>query len=113
MLRGRVVHGDSVGKINGHPTANFGLSPARISLSSGVYAALALMNRKKFKAALVIGVDPGKVEVHFLDYQGQDFYGEQIEVEPIQKVSEIEKFETEKERREKHDDDTSGDLYRW
>lgn len=101
MLGGIIIHGQGVGKVYGYPTANLNLSRSDVSFASGVYAAIAVLNRKKYKAALIINLEPWKVEVHFLDYQGDDLYGEYIEIDPFQKVSEIERYDTDSELKEK------------
>ncbi len=101
MLAGPVVHGDGIGKKFGCPTANLSLRRTQVSLHSGVYAATAVLNRNTHKAALVIQDKPWKIEVHLLDYDGPDFYGQHLSIEPVQKVSEIEAYDSEDELKEK------------
>lgn len=101
MLSGPVVNGDGVGKTFGCPTANLSLRRSQVSLSSGIYAAAATLNREVYKAALVIQEKPWKVEVHLLDYNGPDFYGQHISVDPVQKVSEIESYDSTDELKDK------------
>lgn len=97
MILGRVVYGDGLGKKLGFPTANLDITVERTGLKAGVYAAYAFLNKKKYQAALAIQEKLNKVEVHLLDYSGQDFYGECLEVEPLQLVSGMEKCETREE----------------
>ena len=104
MFSGIVIHSKGVGKTFGYPTANLDLNRAQVRLTSGVYAALAVKKHEKFKAALIINVASDgkvKVEVHFLDYNSRDFYGEYIEIQPVQKVSEIECYDQEEELKAK------------
>jgi len=101
MIVGEVIHGDGVGKRLGYPTANLDISKEKMKLSPGVYAARAILNTKKYNASLVIQEKVFKVEVHLLDYVGDDFYGDYLEVEAVEKVSEIVPFKTEKKLIEK------------
>ena len=97
MIAGPVVRGDGIGKTYGCPTANLALRRTQVPFHSGVYAAHATLNREVYKAALVIQEKPWKIEVHLLDYEGSDFYGQQLSVDPVQKISEIEKYDSEEE----------------
>ncbi|HBU06649.1 MAG TPA: hypothetical protein DEB09_01035 [Candidatus Magasanikbacteria bacterium] len=94
MLKGIVIHGDGIGKKLGFPTANLDIEKKKCKFNSGVYAAKVTLNKKEYQGALAIQEKNWKVEVHFLDYVGEDFYGSFIEVEPIQKVSEMERFDS-------------------
>ncbi|OGH73102.1 MAG: hypothetical protein A2921_00900 [Candidatus Magasanikbacteria bacterium RIFCSPLOWO2_01_FULL_43_20b] len=100
-MKGEVIHGDGVGKKLGYPTANLDIKKEKIKLSPGVYAARAVLNAKKYNASLVIQEKVWKVEVHLLDYVGEDFYGAYLEVAVVEKVSELIPFKTEKELIEK------------
>ena len=101
MISGPVVNGDGIGKTFGYPTANLSLRRSQVAFGSGVYAAHATLDRKVYKAALVIQGKPWKIEVHLLDYEGPDFYGMQLSVDPIQKISEIESYDSTDELKEK------------
>lgn len=94
MITSTVVHGDGVGKQSGYPTANLNLRKADVRLSAGVYAAYATLSRVRYQAALVVHDNPWKVEVFFFNFTGPDFYGQRIEVEPIQMVSQIERHDS-------------------
>lgn len=87
MIVGRVIHGDGMGKSQGYATANLDLEPAETP-PPGCYAATVRWRQGEYPAALIVGSAPGKVEVHLIDYAGADFYGEEMQVEPGQKVSE-------------------------
>ncbi|MFZ2189623.1 MAG: riboflavin kinase [Candidatus Magasanikiibacteriota bacterium] len=105
MLKGIVIHGDGIGKKLGFPTANLDIDKKKCKFNPGVYAAKVLLDKKEYQGALAIQEKNWKVEVHFLDYVGEDFYGSFIEVEPIQKVSEMEGFSGENSLIEKINND--------
>lgn len=95
MIQGVVVHGDGVGKKLGYPTANLDVDTKKVSYSAGVYAARVVFDAVGYDGALVINKEKNKLEVHLFGYNHDDFYGEIISVDPIQKVSEIEAWESE------------------
>lgn len=94
-LKGRVKKGLHIGRKLGYPTANLAFEQGTVP-ASGVYAARALHNYRHYYAAVVIGTryegDQPLLEVHLLDFKG-DLYGEMLEVEILEKVSEIGKLE--------------------
>lgn len=101
MIRGTVVHGDGRGRILGYPTANIDVPVASTKLGPGVYAALAMLQNESYLAALVIHEAIDKIEVFFLNYEGPDFYGKTIAVEAVQRVSGLERLDSENELKEK------------
>lgn len=101
MFGGIVIHGDQIGRILGYPTANLDIALKDTKCKEGVYAAKAFLQKKEYKAALIIREDNKKVEVHLFDYDGGEFYGSYLEVLPIQKVSEIEPYQGEEKLKEK------------
>lgn len=101
MLASVVIFGDGIGKLYGYPTANLEVKRTQVPFTPGVYAAWATMERVRYPAALVIQSEPWKVEVHLLDYSGPDFYGAFLSVDPIQKISEIERYDSTAELKEK------------
>lgn len=88
-----MILGDGQARLSGYPTANVAIASRETNLKSGVYAAWATLAEKKYPAALVIHETIDKVEVHLLGYIGPDFYGLHIEVDPVQKVSEVERLD--------------------
>ncbi len=86
-----------MGKKYGYPTANLEVKQKDLNLKSGVYAAYAVLNGRKYRAALAIRDNPFIVEVHLFDYSGPDFYGANLRVEAVEKVAEIIKCNSEKE----------------
>jgi len=94
MFCGTIIHADGIGKQLGYPTANLDCPQSKVRWKTGIYAAKAYLNKKEYNGALVIQDTPTwKVEVHLLDYVGPDIYGQELEVSPVQKVSELEKYE--------------------
>ncbi|MBT3539129.1 hypothetical protein HOF40_00600 [Candidatus Parcubacteria bacterium] len=96
MIGGIVIKGDGLGHKYGYPTANLDCLKRDIKISGGVYAAWGFFDNKKYKAALVIQEKPWKVEVYLIGLD-EDIYGRHVEVEVVQKVSELEKFDTKDE----------------
>ncbi|MBT3419195.1 MAG: hypothetical protein HN726_02380 [Candidatus Magasanikbacteria bacterium] len=93
MFGGIVIHGEKKGRQFGYPTANLDISVDKTRLKDGVYAVHVLLEKISYPAALVIQSEPKRVEVHLIGYDGDNFYGTYLEVDPIQKVSEIESFD--------------------
>ncbi len=93
MFKGTVVHGDKIGRTLGYPTANLDISIKDTKCKPGIYAANVTLKKKKYKAALVINTVENKVEAHLFDYLGEEFYGLPVEIDPVQKVSELEHYD--------------------
>ncbi len=83
---GKVVSGEGRGRPLGFPTANLRPSGLEVLPPRGVYAAKAGLRGKIWPAVLNLGTCPtfqGKetlLEVHLIGYEGEDFYGESLEV---------------------------------
>lgn len=90
MISGIVIRGKGFGRIIGYPTANFYASNGNIELRDGVYAAYANIFGRAHPAAIIVWSEENRVEAHIIGYEGDDFYGETISIDPVQKVSEIE-----------------------
>jgi riboflavin kinase/FMN adenylyltransferase len=97
-ISGRVVEGERLGRKLGFPTAN--LDVAGLALPpNGVYASLANVKGRTYRAAVNIGIRPTVdsraqlvyVEAHLLNFNG-DIYGEELQVEIGQKLREERKF---------------------
>ena len=87
QLRGRVVHGDALGRELGYPTANLNIDVIKLIPAEGVYAAKVQLRGKDHRAALSIGTKPTvhefgvrAIEVLILDFDGE-LYGEELRVE--------------------------------
>jgi FAD synthase len=104
MFSGIVIKGDGVARKLGYPTANLSIGPKDTKLKDGIYAAFAVIAKKKYEAALVVHSSANKVEVHLFDYTGKDIYGSRLSVDAVQKVSEIERM-PEGELKKKIDND--------
>ena len=105
MITGKVIHGDGVGKSQGYATANLNIGPERTKLKAGCYATWAKFRGQRHPAALIVASQAAKVEVYLLDYNGPDFYGEEIAIDPIQKVSEVVHADSLTELKAKVDED--------
>jgi len=85
---GTVTAGDRLGRELGYPTANLAVSQLQLP-PSGVYAASALRDSSAPEPAVVnLGHRPTldgsnpplRLEAHLLDYEGPDFYGQDLEI---------------------------------
>ena len=101
MFTGQVIHGDKIGRVLGYRTANLDTPIKKTHLNDGVYAAKAWLHKKEYKAALMIRSDRKKIEVHLIDYMGEDFYDETLKVEAHQKISSLRSFDSQEELKEK------------
>jgi riboflavin kinase/FMN adenylyltransferase len=95
-LQGLVIEGQQRGRTIGFPTANLGRIETIIP-GSGVYAGVAHVHDKPYRAAIHIGENPTfddaerKIEVHLLDFHGE-IYGETMTVDFRHKIRDILKF---------------------
>lgn len=105
MFRGTVVHGEKMGRALGYPTANLDILIKDTKCKPGIYAATVTLKKKKYKAALVINTAENKVEAYLFDYSGEEFYGSEMQVDPLQKVSEIEQYDNIEDLKKKVDED--------
>ncbi len=99
-IRSRVVHGEQRGRELGYPTANLDPEIEGMLPADGVYAAWAIVDGERFGAAVSIGNNPTfdgipqhRVEAHLLD-QSRDFYGTAIELEFVEHVRSMQKFDS-------------------
>lgn len=91
-LSGTVTKGEGITRNLNYPTANIDIGDSR-DLDTGVYAGRAVLNNKKYNAAIIVKKDLNKIEAHLINYNDEDFYGNDIEVIILSKVSNIEKLE--------------------
>ncbi len=98
---GNIIHGKGEGKNLGFPTANLDTKEDAIEIHPGVYAAQSIVGQQQYDAILIIRENPWTIEVHLLDFQNSDIYGEEMSVEVIKKVSNIGVFKTVDELKEK------------
>ena len=102
-LRETVQRGRGQGADFGFATANLQVKPHDRVLGEGVYAAYALVDGARYKAAVSVGVSPtfeaqstANVEVHVLDFKG-DLVGSSIGVEFMRYLRPMMKFDTTEE----------------
>ncbi len=100
-ITGIVVQGEKRGRILGFPTANIDIKKKKLYVTPGIFAGWAMVGKKRYKAAVFIPTTLDRAEAHLLDYTGKEFYGKHIELEVLQKVSEIERYDTTDELIEK------------
>ena len=98
-IEGTVVHGDGRGKHIGIPTANLSLWEKKLLPAKGVYAAFALLKRKRFPAVVSIGFRPTfyeiseqqTVEAHIINFSDQ-IYGMRIKLQFISRLRQEKKY---------------------
>lgn len=98
-LKGKVEHGDEIGRSLGFPTANIHVSDGIALPSTGVYAAMAeLSDGERYRAVVNIGYRPTvtrrgplRIEAHLIDFKG-NIYGEELKLEIIKKLREEKRF---------------------
>lgn len=85
-IQGRVVHGKSLGKKMGYPTANLQPLAHYVVPKYGVYDTNVLVNGHLYKAATSVGTNPTlkesglKIEAHILDFD-QDIYNQEVDLQ--------------------------------
>lgn len=108
MISAKVIHGDGIGKELGFPTANLDIREFDCDFELGVFSASAWLLGEKYLASVTIIKNPKfKFEVHVLNYSGEDFYGEILQVEVKEKISSLKKFKNKEELIEKIEKDLS------
>lgn len=98
-LTGIVEGGLQRGRELGFPTANLAIEAHRLIPANGSYCGYALLNGQKYPAVCNIGLSPTfgdqvrkRVEVHLLNYNGPDFYGNSLTMHFTHKLREEKKF---------------------
>jgi riboflavin kinase / FMN adenylyltransferase len=92
LITGEVVPGDRIGRTLGYPTANLHPSPWKLYPTEGVYLGDADLNGTHFNVLISLGSRPTlqrpehRIEIHLLDYQGPEFYGQKLLVEVFQRI---------------------------
>jgi len=96
VIRGKVVHGEKNGRTIGFPTANVLLRRHK-SPVKGVFAGIVRTAQGEFSAVINIGNRPTlnghkmQLEAHLFDFNS-DLYGQNVEVELLQKIRDEIKF---------------------
>jgi riboflavin kinase/FMN adenylyltransferase len=90
--RGRVEHGQRLGRLLGAPTANVALPP-EVGVTFGTFAAIVETLDRSHRAVVHVGVRPSVgaggrplLEAHLLDFEG-DLYGREVVVHLAHKVA--------------------------
>ena len=99
-LSGRIVHGKSIGRTIGFPTANVEVSEEyKLLPKNGVYLIQSIINKKQVFGMMNIGVKPTliesskTIEINFFDFEG-DLYDRNIRVNIKQFIRDEIKFES-------------------
>lgn len=100
-----VIHGDKIARMHGYPTANISMIKTQWGDKTGVFASKITLNQKQYNGALVVTSNPFKAEVHLLDYQGPELYGELLDVTVYDKVSDIVSYSHAQELKQKIQED--------
>lgn len=100
QITGLVVEGKHNGEKIGFPTANLELTYPYVLPKLGVYTGYVKLLGKKYKAIISMSTHPSIMElnnpileVHLLSYRG-DLYGKEIEVQFIEFIRDIFKFDS-------------------
>lgn len=100
-IRGMVTHGAGRGAKLGFPTANLEAVDTLLP-KLGVYAGRAWIQSQSYAAAIHLGPNPTfgegttKVEIHLIDFN-EPIYGQPLEIEFLDQIREVAKFESEAE----------------
>ncbi len=97
---GEVVLGEQRGKKIGFPTANLDVNKIRAVPGAGVYACIAELEGKWFRAVCNVGIRPTfetepvapRVEAHLLGFSG-DIYGKEIELRFLARLRDEQRFD--------------------
>lgn len=100
-LTGRIVEGEHIGHKLGFPTANIALEDsAKLIPASGAYAVWAITDGERMPAMMNIGTRPTfdgshqTLEVHILNKDVGDIYGETMTVEFVERLRPERRFES-------------------
>lgn len=100
-LKGKVIHGDKIGRTLGFPTANIAKNnPYKLTPKTGVYAVHVYHDFKKYYGMMNIGTRPSvsrrnecKIEVHIFNFS-KEIYGDELRVSFIRRMRDEQKFES-------------------
>jgi len=100
QVTGIVVEGSHNGAKIGYPTANLELTYPYVLPKIGVYTGYVKLLSSKYKAIISMSTHPTImelndpiIEVHLLSYKG-DLYGKEIEVQFVEYIRDIKKFDS-------------------
>ncbi len=92
-ISGKVVRGDGYGRKLGFPTVNLEVSGTAEFPPEGVYAGVAILETKEYKAGIIIGPN-SKIEAHLIGYEGVA-YGKEVTLLLGKFLRRYKKFDTE------------------
>ncbi len=101
-FKAKVVAGEGRGHELGFPTVNLDVANVGLNLDFGVYASRVCVNGKIYPGAMSYGPRPTfnendvAMEVHLLGFFG-DLYDSEVEVEVLNKIRDIKKFDSKPE----------------
>lgn len=98
-FKGRVVHGEQLGTQLGYPTANLEpLCADQLLPANGVYAITALLDGRRLKGMMNIGVRPTvsqetalRMEAHLFDFS-EEIYNRELEIHFIARLRDEQRF---------------------
>lgn len=97
VLDGEVVYGHGRGTDLGFPTANLRTWPRLLLPGSGIYAGVAIVDGRRFRAAIDVGtnptfgVDPLHAEAFLLGFEGE-LHGEPLAIEFWERLRDEERY---------------------
>jgi riboflavin kinase/FMN adenylyltransferase len=100
VLDGEVVSGHGRGKGLGYPTANLRTWPRLLLPGRGIYAGVAELRGRRYRAAIDVGtnptfgVEPLHVEAFLLDFEGDDLPGEPLAIEFWERLRDEERYDS-------------------
>lgn len=100
-MKGKVIHGDHLGRKLGFPTANLSHNnPYKLTPKSGVYAVHVYRGAQKYYGMINVGTRPSvtsrnvrKMEVFIFDFN-EEIYGEELRISFIKRTRDERKFES-------------------
>lgn len=108
---GIVIHGKGKGKTVGMPTANIEYDKDEMEVDNGVYASKILVEGKEYVGVTNVGTRPSvddeekiTVETHIIDFD-KDIYGQEIVLKIVDRIRDIEKFNSLSEVKKQVDKD--------
>ncbi|MBO4940591.1 MAG: bifunctional riboflavin kinase/FAD synthetase [Clostridia bacterium] len=109
-LSGEVIHGNSVGRKHGFPTANISIPKEQVIPKDGVYATRINIDGKTYRGLTNLGSKPTvkiaerNIETYILGFNG-DIYGKEIEIEFLKRIRDTKKFNSLKELKKQIEED--------
>ncbi len=109
-ISGKVIHGNSVGRKHGFPTANISIPQKLVIPKDGVYATQINVDGKTYRGLTNLGtkptvkIDERNIETYILDFEG-DLYGKEIKIEFLKRIRDTKKFCSLKELKKQIEED--------